>query len=305
MSPSGGQQAASRLSLYALGAAATIPVIVAASEQPGFGSKLAGYLASTFLPSAQQALPAAGTALERLSALLEEASQALERAGQAGSAPPGGLGGMAACMAYGQGWVDVNSNPVLLLPPPILASRLLTTLPRAEPEGQTSAAAMLAASHRQAPLHYMAPLEHTAAALAAATAAAVPRRLEGSGLLDVADDAEVAAGSTAAGATLAAAAAATAPRFQHVHAGPAAALSAARPADVAAMRRCLEEDLGLEALPERFSDAELMRYAITKGYLRARSDEERGSALRQVCAGQRRAGRGERARGGRKRRPGW
>lgn len=61
----------------------------------------------------------------------------------------------------------------------------------------------------------------------------------------------------------------------------AAELALQFPGDVAAMRAVLAE-MGLSQLPDRFSDAELMRYAVTKGYLAATTPEQRQRALRQV-----------------------
>jgi hypothetical protein len=51
---------------------------------------------------------------------------------------------------------------------------------------------------------------------------------------------------------------------------------------VEAMRQALRERHGAAVLPPRFTDAELMRFAISKGFLRAQTHDQRQHALQQV-----------------------
>lgn len=72
--------------------------------------------------------------------------------------------------------------------------------------------------------------------------------------------------------------------FPRVHQQSAVTLAREHSDDIAVMRQALCDKLGQEQLPERFSDAELMRYAVTKGYLRAESHKERQLAMHQGVA---------------------
>jgi hypothetical protein len=65
---------------------------------------------------------------------------------------------------------------------------------------------------------------------------------------------------------------------------PAARLAAAHPAEAAEVRARAEAAAGGAPLPPRFTDAELMRFAVHNGYLRARSPAAREAALRKGAA---------------------